>query len=110
MAVAEALRDAGTMVLYGVSGVLDDYSACQADMWGRRVLTSDNACLSGVRFPDKASAEGVARFRARFTSIRRSGNRPGRQLSSTWLALPGAGEVLVPGVSQVQGRGRRRCV
>ena len=32
VAVAEALRDAGTMVLYGVSGVLDDYSAYQADM------------------------------------------------------------------------------
>lgn len=32
VAVAEALRDAGTMVLYGLSGVLDDYSAYQADM------------------------------------------------------------------------------
>jgi hypothetical protein len=32
VAVAEALREAGTMVLYGVSGVLDDYSAYQADM------------------------------------------------------------------------------
>lgn len=31
-AVAEALRDAGTMVLYGVSGVLDAYSEYQADM------------------------------------------------------------------------------
>jgi hypothetical protein len=32
VAVAEALRDAGTMVLYGVSGVLDEYSAYQAEM------------------------------------------------------------------------------
>lgn len=32
MAAAEALHEAGTMVLYGVSGVLDDYSAYQADM------------------------------------------------------------------------------
>ncbi len=32
VAVAEALREAGTMVLYGVSGVLDDYSSNQADM------------------------------------------------------------------------------
>jgi hypothetical protein len=32
VAVAEALREAGTMVLYGVSGVLDDYSSYQADM------------------------------------------------------------------------------
>lgn len=32
VAVAEALHEAGTMVLYGVSGVLDDYSAYQADM------------------------------------------------------------------------------
>jgi len=32
MAVAEALRDAGTMVLYSVPGVLDDYSAYQAEM------------------------------------------------------------------------------
>jgi hypothetical protein len=32
VAVAEALREAGTMVLYGVSGVLDEYSAYQADM------------------------------------------------------------------------------
>jgi hypothetical protein len=32
VAVAEALRDAGTMVLDGVSGVLDAYSDYQADM------------------------------------------------------------------------------
>jgi hypothetical protein len=32
VAVAEPLREAGTMVLYGVSGVLDDYCAYQADM------------------------------------------------------------------------------
>ena len=32
VAVAEALREAGTMVLYGVSGVLDHYSAYQAEM------------------------------------------------------------------------------
>jgi len=32
VAVAEALRDAGTMLLYGVSGVLDSYSDYQADM------------------------------------------------------------------------------
>jgi hypothetical protein len=32
VAVAEALRDAGTMVLYGVSGVLGAYSEYQADM------------------------------------------------------------------------------
>jgi hypothetical protein len=31
LAVAEALRDAGTMVLYGVSGVLGDYADYQAD-------------------------------------------------------------------------------
>lgn len=31
-AVAEALHEAGTMVLYGVSDVPDDYSAYQADM------------------------------------------------------------------------------
>jgi hypothetical protein len=30
--VAEALRDTGTMVLYGVSGVLDAYSEYRADM------------------------------------------------------------------------------
>ena len=32
VAVAEALHDAGTMLLYGVSGVLDAYSDYQADM------------------------------------------------------------------------------
>ena len=32
VAVAEALHEAGTMVLYGVSGVLGDYSDYQADM------------------------------------------------------------------------------
>lgn len=32
VAVAEALRDAGTMVLYGVSGVLGEYSEYQAEM------------------------------------------------------------------------------
>jgi hypothetical protein len=32
VAVAEAMRDAGTMVLHGVSGVLDVYSDYQADM------------------------------------------------------------------------------
>jgi hypothetical protein len=32
VAVAEALSDAGTMVLYGVSGVLDAYSDYQSDM------------------------------------------------------------------------------
>jgi hypothetical protein len=32
VAVAEALRDAGTMVLHGVYGVLGEYSAYQADM------------------------------------------------------------------------------
>lgn len=32
VAVAEALSDAGTMVLYGVSGVLDAYSYYQSDM------------------------------------------------------------------------------
>ena len=32
MAVAEALKDAGTIVLYGVSAVLDSYSDYQADM------------------------------------------------------------------------------
>ena len=32
VAVAEALHDAGTMLLYGVSGVLDVYSDYQADM------------------------------------------------------------------------------
>jgi hypothetical protein len=32
LAVAEALSDAGTMVLYGVSGVLSEYSDYQADM------------------------------------------------------------------------------
>jgi hypothetical protein len=32
VAVAEALREAGTMVLYGLSGVLDVYSDYQADM------------------------------------------------------------------------------
>jgi hypothetical protein len=32
VAVAEALRDAGTMLLDGVSGVLGDYSAYQEDM------------------------------------------------------------------------------
>ena len=32
VAVAEALHEAGTMVLYGVSGVLDDYSAYHTDM------------------------------------------------------------------------------
>ena len=31
-AVAEALREAGTMVLYGVSGVLDSYAEYQAEM------------------------------------------------------------------------------
>ncbi len=30
---AEALLDAGTMVLYGGGGVLDDYSAYQVEMW-----------------------------------------------------------------------------
>jgi hypothetical protein len=32
VAVAEALREAGTMVLYGVSGVLGGYSDYQAEM------------------------------------------------------------------------------
>ena len=32
VAVAEALHEAGTMVLHGVSGVLGDYSDYQADM------------------------------------------------------------------------------
>jgi hypothetical protein len=32
VAVAEALRDAGTMVLHGLSGVLGDYSDYQAEM------------------------------------------------------------------------------
>jgi hypothetical protein len=32
VAVAEALREAGTMVLYGVSGVLDSYADYQAEM------------------------------------------------------------------------------
>lgn len=32
VAVAEALRDAGTMVLYGVSGVLGSYADYQAEM------------------------------------------------------------------------------
>jgi hypothetical protein len=32
VAVAQALRDAGTMMLHGMSGVLDAYSEYQADM------------------------------------------------------------------------------
>lgn len=32
VAISEALHDAGTMLLYGVSGVLDSYSHYQADM------------------------------------------------------------------------------
>jgi hypothetical protein len=32
MAVADALRDAGEMLLYGVDGVLDEYSDWQDDM------------------------------------------------------------------------------
>jgi hypothetical protein len=32
VAVAEALSDAGTMLLHGVSGVLGDYSDYQSDM------------------------------------------------------------------------------